>query len=229
MRILIVEDTPKLSALLTDTLGEAGFETDQAYTASEALDALSDDMHDLAVLDLGLPDKDGLDVLKEVRSNKNMIPVLILTAREKLDDKLHGLNLGADDYLVKPFEMQELIARVRALLRRPATAIETLITIDNLKYDTVNRVATVNGEHVNLSKREVDVFEQLVRSEGRVVPKEKIEKAIYSYGGEGSPNSVEVIIHRLRKKLQRHRAKPQVHTLRGIGYMIISQNEQAKL
>lgn len=229
MRILVVEDNPKLNALLSGALGEAGFEIDQAHTASEALDALAVNVHDLAVLDLGLPDRDGLDVLKEVRTRKNMIPVLILTAREKLDDKLNGLNLGADDYLVKPFEMQELIARIRALLRRPANAIDTLISIDNLKYDTVNRVTTVNGEHVSLSKREVDVFEQLVRSEGRVVPKEKIEKAVYSYGGEGSPNSVEVIIHRLRKKLQRHRAKPQVHTLRGIGYMIISQNEQARL
>lgn len=229
MRILIVEDMPKLSGLLAEALGRAGFETDGVGTAVEALAALETKMHDLVILDLGLPDGDGLDVLRHVRGNRNMTPVLILTAREKLDDKLNGLNYGADDYLVKPFEMPELIARIRALLRRPATALETAIFIDNLRFDTVRRMTTVGDRDINLSKRETDVLEQLVCSEGRVVPKEKMEKALYSYGDEGSANSVEVIVHRLRKKLNDYGAQPQIHTLRGVGYMIAADNGQRSL
>lgn len=223
MRILIVEDNRKLSDLIKYALIKASFDVDQAFTGAEALSALAFSAHDAAILDLGLPDEDGLEVLKKIRAGKNMIPILILTAREKLDDKINGLNQGADDYLVKPFEIKELIARLRALLRRPGTAVEPQIVIGNLTYDTLVRQAMIDGQNLHISKREADVLEQLARSEGRVVTKEKLEKNLYSYGETGSANSVEVIVHRLRKKLANGNAKLQIHTLRGVGYIMAEQ------
>lgn len=220
MRILLVEDNPHLSEAIADSLRKSGFEIDPVAEGEEALAVLEHQRYDLVVLDLGLPDMDGIEVLQALRSRKNPVPVMVLTARDSLSDKLGGFNKGADDYLVKPFEAEELVARLKALLRRPAAAVDEVITLNNLSFDTTNRQVKVGDATLEMSRRETDLLEQLIRSIDKIVTKKTIEMRLYSYEDRGSANSVEVLVHRLRKKLQAHAADIEIHTLRGIGYMI---------
>lgn len=152
--------------------------------------------------------------------------MLILTARQGVDDKVKGLDLGADDYLPKPFEMPELTARVRALLRRPAQALDAVITVGNLALDTNAHTASVINSPMKLTRREIDLLEQLMRNNGKVVSKELIESRLYSYGEQGSSNSIEVLVHRLRKKLDDAGADVQIATLRGLGYVLAERTEE---
>ncbi|MDE1153352.1 MAG: response regulator transcription factor [Micavibrio sp.] len=220
MRILLVEDNASLADAIKDSLYKAGFEVDAVLEGEEALAAALHQTYDALVLDLGLPDMDGMDVLQKIRAAKNAVPVLVLTARDALSDKIEGLNSGADDYMVKPFEVGELIARLKALLRRPAQAVAPVLTLDNLSFDTNTRVTEIDGKMIDLSRREVDLLEQLIQSAGKIVTKKSIEQRMYSYGETGSANSIEVLVHRLRKKLQSHAAGVEIHTLKGIGYMM---------
>jgi DNA-binding response OmpR family regulator len=220
MRILLVEDSPRLSEAIEESLEKSGFEVDPVAEGEAALAVLSHQPYDLVVLDLGLPDVDGMEVLKLLREQKNMVPVLVLTARDSLSDKISGLNRGADDYMVKPFAPEELVARVQALLRRPAQALAPVITLNNLSFDTASRQAKIGETAIELSRRETDLLEQLIRSADKIVTKKVIEMRLYSYDERGSVNSVEVLVHRLRKKLLQHSADIEIHTLRGIGYMI---------
>lgn len=220
MRVLLVEDNRKISKLLCDGLAEAGFNAEPALTADEALAALSTATFSLVVLDLGLPDQDGIEVLNTLRNQKNSVPVLILTARDTLDQKLKGLNSGADDYMTKPFETAEVVARVRALLRRPSQAHNPVLELENIVFDTQARQAQIDDKVIRLSKRETSLLEIMLRSTGKTVPKENLEAQLYGFGEEGSANSIEVLVHRLRKKLIAEQARIEIHTLRGIGYMM---------
>lgn len=221
MRILLVEDNERLADAISENLTAAGFTINHVARGEDALAVTADQQYDAIVLDLGLPDIDGMDVLKALRDKKNAVPVLMLTARDQLSDKIEGLNKGADDYMVKPFETDELIARLNALLRRPAQAVSEIITAGNLSFNTTNRQAMARDKILELSKRETDLLEQLLRSLGKIVSKKSIEMRLYSYDDKGSVNSVEVLVHRLRKKLESYDAGIDIHTLRGIGYMIM--------
>lgn len=220
MRVLLIEDNARLSEAIAESLGKAGYEVDAVGEAQDALAVLANQAYDLIILDLGLPDMDGMEVLKALRAHKNTVPVLVLTARDSLSDKIAGLNKGADDYMVKPFDTGELLARLNALLRRPAAALSDVITLNNLSFDTSNRQTKVDTSTLELSRRETDLLEQLIRSIDKIVTKKAIETRLYSYDEKGSANSIEVLVHRLRKKLHSHGAEIEIHTLRGIGYMI---------
>lgn len=220
MRILLIEDNVRLSEAIKESFYKAGFEADAMTGGEEALAAAHVQSYDAIVLDLGLPDMDGIKVLEEIRSRKNTVPVLILTARDKLSDKLAGLNSGADDYMIKPFEVDELIARIKVMIRRQTQAKDAVIKLNNLSFDTVSRSVKVGNDMISLTRRELDLFEQLVYAGSKVVTKKAIEQRIYSYGETGSANSVEVLVHRLRKKLSEHEAGVEIHTLKGIGYMM---------
>lgn len=221
MRILLVEDNERLAEAISENLTGAGFAIDHVARGEDALTVTTDQQYDAIVLDLGLPDIDGMDVLKALRDKKNAVPVLMLTARDQLSDKIEGLNKGADDYMVKPFETDELIARLNALLRRPVQAVSEIITVGNLSFNTTNRQAMARDKILELSKRETDLLEQMLRSLGKIVSKKSIEMRLYSYDDKGSVNSVEVLVHRLRKKLESYDTGIDIHTLRGIGYMIM--------
>ncbi len=217
MRILIVEDDPILQDSLTRAMRAAGHATDAAADGETALSLLRNGGFDLVLLDLGLPRLDGLQVLKQARENGCRTPVLILTARDGVEDRVKGLDLGADDYLVKPFSLAELEARARALLRRGQSAAP-LLCCGALHYDSVGRRAALNGETLELSHREVSVLEALLFRQGKVVSKDQLIESLCGYGEELSANAIEVYIHRLRKKLEP--GGVTIRTLRGLGYLM---------
>ena len=218
MRILVVEDDPALGHGLERFLCDNGFAVDRVADGNGAVGALLAQDYDLALLDLGLPGLDGLDVLKTIRARKKTLPVLILTARDTLNDRVAGLNLGADDYLAKPFELAELEARMRALLRRSKGQASSNIDVGGLTLDTVSREARCGDEVIRLSAREYAVFEVLVTRAGRVVSKEQIVNSLSDWEAEFSEASVEVYIHRLRRRLEGRGV--EIKTLRGFGYIL---------
>lgn len=220
MNVVIVEDQKDLSALICQQLEKAGIHVSPAYTGEEAFEVIDPELHDVLILDRGLPDMDGLDVLKSLRQDGFKMPVLILTAMDELGDKISGLNSGADDYLVKPFEMEELIARLHALYRRPSETINVKLEYGNLVFSPVDNELRINDEAVQLTIKEKDALERLLRLPERVVGKDTLQSMLYGYGEEGSQNSVEVVIHRLRKKLKDAQCNLEIKTLRGIGYLI---------
>lgn len=229
MRVLLVEDNERLAGVVAQGLHAAGLAVDHVASAADAEAAALALGYDVIVLDLGLPDGDGLDVLETLRSSGHSAPVLILTARDGLDDRVNGLNLGADDYVLKPFEMPELVARLHALLRRPGGVLGSELQCGNLRLDTLSRQVSIEGRLLPLSRREVDVLEHFMRRTSRVVPKALLEESLYGYEDSGSINSVEVAVHRLRKKLAGARADIAIHTLRGIGYLLSEEAEGDKL
>lgn len=225
MKVVIVEDQKDLSSLIRDKLAENNIKSDCAYTGEDALNIISSDYHDLIILDRGLPDMEGLELLKTLREEGTKIPVLILTAKDGIGDKVEGLNTGADDYLVKPFEVEELIARIHALYRRPSDAIDVSITLGNIQFIPSDNILKVRDEKLDISVKERDALERLIRLPEKVVSKDDLQSAIYGHEEEGSHNAVEVIVHRLRKKLEDSKADVEIKTLRGIGYLIKERNE----
>ena len=225
MNILIIEDQQDLSALITSQLDKAGIKADSAASAEQALDQFDPAIHYVIVLDRGLPDMEGLELLKNLRDDGVKTPVLILTAKDGLGDKVDGLNSGADDYLVKPFEMEELIARIHALHRRPSEAIDTIMKIGNLEFHPAESVVKVDNTTTELTAKEKEALERLMRLPGRVVSKDSLLSALYGHGEEGSENSVEVAMHRLRKKIEEAGANVEIKTLRGIGYLMKDKKE----
>ena len=219
MRLLIIEDNQRLCQAVAESLRAQGFAVDTAGSASEGLRVWRAADYDAAVLDLMLPDGTGLDALKEMRDRGNMTPVLILTALGTIEDRVRGLDCGADDYLVKPFAMQELIARLRALLRRPGAALGRTLTLGSVNLDTSARIATVAGMPFDLTRSELIVLEALLRNQGRVISKERLADCLYDFEQDRSTNSVETHIHRLRKKLAAAGADVSLRTLRGLGYI----------
>jgi DNA-binding response OmpR family regulator len=223
MRLLVVEDNQQLAELLTKGLQTAGYETDVLSSLEEASTVLRTTFYAALILDLGLPDGDGLALLREIRHRENPIPVLVLTARGGLHDRVQGLRSGADDYLVKPFALEELVARLEAQLRRPGHLLGSSLRIANLEFDTRNRQASIDDQPQVLSARETAVLELLMRSKGRVVSKKQVEDHIFGHSGDIASNAIEVYVHRLRRQLSERGAKVQVHTIRGVGYLIAEE------
>ena len=219
MRVLIIEDHQRLCQAVAESLRAQGFAVDTAASATEGLRIWRAADYDAAVLDLVLPDGTGLNALKEMRDRGNTTPVLILTALGSIEDRVRGLDGGADDYLVKPFAMQELIARLRALLRRPGAALGRTLTLGSVKLDTSAHIATVAETPLDLTRSELLVLEALLRNQGRVISKERLAECLYDFEQERSANSVETQVHRLRKKLAAAGADVSLRTLRGLGYL----------
>jgi DNA-binding response OmpR family regulator len=220
MRLLLVEDNERLAHFLAKGLGIEGFAVDHVDLIEDAEAALARMRFDAILLDLGLPDGDGLDLLKRLRARNDTTPILVTTARGDLGDRLKGLDGGADDYLIKPFEITELAARLRALLRRPGAVMSREIELGNLRFDAENRTAIVEGRALALGRRETDLLEALIRRSGRAIAKSALEDAIYGLAGEVEPNALEVLVSRLRRRLTEAGATAQIHTLRGIGYLM---------
>ncbi|MGB1077457.1 MAG: response regulator transcription factor [Bdellovibrionales bacterium] len=220
MNILVVEDQEDLCRLITKHFESVGFRAEAVHTGEDALECIVPDYYDVIVLDRGLPDMEGLELLESLRSGGVKTPILVLTAKDGLGDKVEGLNSGADDYLVKPFEMDELVARVHALRRRPSDAVNPVMTFGNVSFSPHEGFVMIDDKTVELSAKERDVLERLIRLPGRVVGKDTLLSALYGYGEEGSENSIEVVMHRLRKKLQDSKASIEIKTLRGIGYIL---------
>jgi DNA-binding response OmpR family regulator len=223
MRLLAIEDETELASLLQGALERAGFAVDLAGGIGEAEDHLRVAPYDAAILDLGLADGDGLTLLRRLRGKGSPLPVLILTARDAPEDRVTGLDAGADDYLVKPFHIPELISRMRALLRRPNAALGVRLELGNLVLDTSNRQVRIAGKVVALSVRETALVELLLRRQGRVVTREAIEQGLYGFDAPLGSNAVEVLVHRLRRRLQDAGASVHVHTLRGVGYLLSAE------
>ena len=223
MRILIAEDDAALSEALRFTLTQAGYAVDHVAHGAAADEALKSDSFGLLILDLGLPKLDGFEVLKRLRKHNTLLPVLILSGREQPEDKVTGLDLGADDYLVKPFSLSELQARVRALLRRGAGVAAPTLLYGELSFDSVGRVASVAGQALLLSLHEAGVLEILLRRFGRVVSKEQLVEQLYNYDKEVSHNAIEVYIHRVRKKLAGSGVEVRTHYGRGYTVDYVAQ------
>jgi DNA-binding response OmpR family regulator len=220
MRVLLVEDNGELVTLLRKGLGQAGLATDAVGTVADALHVLSTIRYVAIVLDLGLPDEDGLSLLRDLRRRGDSTPVLVLTARNGVDDRVTGLREGADDYLPKPFAMEELVARLQALLRRPGNLLGKLISFGNVAFDTEGRQVFVAGTSRSFPARETAVLEILLRRGGNVAPKRLFEDHLFGMSGDVGSNAVEVYVHRLRKMLVDAGATVKIHTVRGVGYLM---------
>ncbi len=218
MRILVAEDDAILADGVIRSLRQSGYAVDWVKNGLEADTALDANQFDLLILDLGLPRKSGLEVLRRLRSRDSRVPVLILTALDGVNDRVRGLDAGADDYLAKPFELAELEARVRALTRRGMAGAPTLLKHGSLSYDQVGRVARLGGEPLDLSAREVSLLEIFLQRAGRLVSKDQLVSHLCEWGEEVSANAIEVYVHRLRKKLEPGGVR--IVTVRGLGYSL---------
>jgi two-component system OmpR family response regulator len=218
VRILVAEDDPSIREALHFALAQSAYAVDAVADGAAADEALKDHCFGLVILDLGLPRVDGLEVLRRLRRRNRVVPVLILTARQTPDEKVAGLDLGADDYVVKPFIVNELLARVRALLRRGGSALAPMLSYGSLTFDTVERTAAIDGRSLALSAHEVGVLEVLLRRFGHVVSKEHLLEQLYSYDREVTQNVIEVYVHRVRRKIEG--AGVAVQTLYGRGYRL---------
>jgi two-component system, OmpR family, response regulator QseB len=216
MRLLLVEDDTMIGRAARQGLVEAGFTVDWVTDGHAAQLALGNGVYDLALLDLGLPGKDGMTVLQELRAARNALPVLIITARDSVPDRIAGLNAGADDYVLKPFDLDELVARVRALLRRRAGAANPLFESGRITLDPVRREVRLDGQEVALSAREFALLEALMQRPGAVLSREQLEDAIYGWGEEVGSNAVEVHLHNLRRKI----GAETIRNVRGVGYKV---------
>ena len=223
MRLLLVEDNEELAGLIARQFVSTSFELDHAGTAADALAMIESRDYALVVLDLGLPDGCGLDILRRLRSGRRSLPVLVLTARSDVSDRVLGLDLGADDYMVKPFAFAELKARITALLRRPGALLGQTLELANVQLDTVSREVSVRGQMMRVPQRETQLLELLLRRADRVVPKSLVEDQLFGLEDELGSNAVEVYVHRLRKRLEQCEAGIVIHTIRGVGYLMSAE------
>ena len=221
MRALIVEDDATIADFVARGLREAGFAVDVAADGEEALEGTRQQVYDVAIVDLMLPKRDGLSVIDEMRRHGIGTPVLILSARRSVDDRVKGLQAGGDDYLTKPFAFAELLARVQALVRRATRTPEpTTLTVDDLVLDLLSRRVTRGGKPVDLRPREFALLEYLMRNAGRVVSKTMILSHVWEYTFDPQTNIVDVLVSRLREKIDRPFEKKLLHTVRGVGYVL---------
>ncbi len=216
MRVLLVEDDAQLGDGLKAALKQEGYAVDWATDGEEGDLALRTEPYDIVVLDLGLPHKTGLEVLEELRKRGSDVPVLILTAQDTSKDRVLGLDLGADDYMTKPFNIDELCARIRSILRRAHGRAAPLLTHGDVEMDVAGRTVTLAGQTVEISAKEFAVLHQLLENQGRVMSKGRLEESMYDWESELESNAVEVYVHHLRKKL----GKDLIRTIRGVGYVI---------
>lgn len=220
MRILIVEDEERVARFIEKGLRENAYATRWARTCHEANDYLSEDRYDMIILDLGLPDGDGLDVLREWRKYRFNEPVLILSARDSLEDRVTGLNIGADDYLSKPFSFEELLARVRSQLRRQSATKQTLLRHRGITMDLLSHTVEVDGNPLELTNREYALLETLLQNQGRVMTRTQIGEKIWDAHYEMQTNLIDVYIRKLRQRLNDVGERPLIKTVRGVGYMM---------
>ena len=220
MRVLVVEDQPEMNALLVRQLNEAHYSVDGCLNGNDALDYLAGGAYDAVVLDVMLPGVDGLEVLRRRRAAGDKTPVLLLTARDGVEDRVRGLDSGADDYLVKPYALAELLARLRVLIRRRSDQVSDVIAVGDLRVDCAARTAARGGQNIALSAREFAVLEYLARNAGVVLSRERISQGVWNYDYEGGSNVVDVYIRYLRKKIDEGRDRRLIHTVRGVGYVL---------
>ena len=221
MRALVVEDDPSIAEFVARGLREAGFAVDHAAEGDAGLTAARDQPYDVAIVDLMLPKRDGLSLIDELRRRGVATPVLILSARRSVDDRVAGLQTGGDDYLTKPFAFAELLARVQALVRRATRAPEpTSLTVEDLRLDLLSRRVTRGGKVLDLRPREFTLLEYLMRNVGRVVSKTMILSRVWEYTFDPQTNIVDVLVSRLREKLDKPFEKKLLHTVRGVGYVL---------
>jgi two-component system OmpR family response regulator len=223
MRVLLVEDHPALAEAIGDALARAGFAVDRACTARVARAMAATVDYALVLLDLGLPDGDGLRLLPVLRAD-GRVPVIVLTARDALEDRVAGLDGGADDYMLKPVAMPELLARCRAVLRRPGERGTTTLHVGPISFDTVQRSFTADGRPVTLGRRETAILEQLMRAAGRVVARSALEEAIYGFDDDVGPNALEAGMSRLRRALAAAGSPLPIVTVRGLGWMLARES-----
>ncbi|AGN81201.1 heavy metal response regulator transcription factor [Pseudomonas fulva] len=221
MKLLVAEDEPKTGVYLQQGLTEAGFTVDRVMTGTDALQQAQSEAYDLLILDVMMPGLDGWEVLRKIRAAGKDVPVLFLTARDGVDDRVKGLELGADDYLVKPFAFSELLARVRTLLRRGnGGSAQTTMKMADLEVDLLKRRATRNGKRIDLTAKEFALLELLMRRRGEVLPKSLIASQVWDMNFDSDTNVIEVAIRRLRAKIDDDFAPKLIHTARGMGYMM---------
>ena len=220
MRILVVEDEKDLNNIITKHLKKNNFSVDSVFNGEEALEYLEYGTYDLIVLDIMLPKLNGYEVVKKLRENKNETAVLMLTARDSIDDKIKGLDLGADDYLIKPFDFGELLARIRALVRRKYGNTSNTMEIDDLCIDIAKKTVVRAGKNIELTGKEYEVLEYLIQNKGHVLSRDKIRDSVWDYGYEGESNIIDVLIKNIRKKIDIGNSKPLIHTKRGLGYVL---------
>ncbi len=221
MKVLVVEDEERIASFIRKGLKEQGFTVEVCDNGDEAHTLASTSTYDALILDIMIPGRDGLSVLRSLRDAKNTVPVIMLTARSSLDERIEGLNLGADDYLTKPFYVEELVARLHAIGRRATGKKLTSRTVRDLRVDLINREVTKAGESISLTPREFSVLEYLMRSPGRVYTRTQILEHVWGYDFDPSTNLVDVHVRRLRKKIGHDADAPILETVRGVGYKII--------
>ena len=220
MRILVVEDEKDLNNIITKHLKKNNFSVDSVFNGEEALEYLDYGTYDLIVLDIMLPKVNGYEVVKKLRESKNETAVLMLTARDSIEDKIKGLDLGADDYLIKPFDFGELLARIRALVRRKYGNTSNTMEIDDLCIDIAKKTVVRGGKNIELTGKEYEVLEYLIQNKGHVLSRDKIRDSVWDYGYEGESNIIDVLIKNIRKKIDIGNSKQLIHTKRGLGYVL---------
>ena len=220
MRILVVEDEKDLNNIITKHLKKNNFSVDSVFNGEEALEYLDYGTYDLIVLDIMLPKVNGYEVVKKLRESKNETAVLMLTARDSIEDKIKGLDLGADDYLIKPFDFGELLARIRALVRRKYGNTSNTLEIDDLCIDIAKKTVVRGGKNIELTGKEYEVLEYLIQNKGHVLSRDKIRDSVWDYGYEGESNIIDVLIKNIRKKIDIGNSKQLIHTKRGLGYVL---------
>jgi heavy metal response regulator len=220
MRILVVEDEKKVAGFIKQGLEEEGYAIDVAFDGREGLLMARDGVHDLIILDINLPKLDGLGVLREFRHQQGKTPVLLLTVRAAIEDKVLGLDTGADDYLTKPFSFQELLARIRALLRRRMESVPPLLQVADLTLDPARRIVSRGTERIDLSTKEFALLDYFMRNPGRVLTRTMIAEHVWDYDFDPMSNIIDVYVNYLRKKIDTGRGPKLIHTVRGAGYVL---------
>ncbi len=225
MKILLAEDEKDLNNIITKFLKKNSYSVDSVFDGKEALEYIRYGEYDLIVLDIMMPEIDGFEVVKRMREEKNGTPVLILTARDTGEDKVKGLDLGADDYIVKPFDFNEFLARIRAVVRRKYGNISNKIVIGDLVLDISDKSVVRGGKKVDLTGKEYEILEYLMQSKNRILSRDQIKEHVWDYGYEGDSNIIDVLIKNIRKKLDTGDGKQIIYTKRGLGYIIKEDEE----
>ena len=220
MKILVVEDEKDLNRVITKHLKKNNYSVDSCFDGEEALDYISYGEYDLIITDIMMPKIDGYGLIKQLRNDKNSTPVIMLTAKDGLDDKILGLDSGADDYIVKPFEFDELLARIRVLMRRNYGFATNIIQVDDVVLDISKKLVTRSGKSISLTGKEYEVLEYLFKNKQGIISREQILNHVWDYDYEGASNIIDVIIKNIRKKLDVGSQKPIIHTKRGLGYFV---------
>lgn len=220
MKILVVEDEKDLNRVITKYLKKNNYSVDSCFDGEEALDYISYGEYDLIITDIMMPKIDGYGLIKQLRNDKNSTPVIMLTAKDGLDDKILGLDSGADDYIVKPFEFDELLARIRVLMRRNYGFATNIIQVDDVVLDISKKLVTRSGKSISLTGKEYEVLEYLFKNKKGIISREQILNHVWDYDYEGASNIIDVIIKNIRKKLDVGSKKPIIHTKRGLGYFV---------